>query len=87
MAELQNALLGAFAASEMMDMADRQAHGELHILISEQIFNIDDDVEISDALLALNKDAVINAAVEKFRERFAEILDKCFEYHIEEDEE
>jgi hypothetical protein len=86
MTELNSVLLGTFAADEIMQMADRQMHGELHIAVSEQLVNIiDEEVEISDALRTLDKNVVINAAVEKFREMFSELLDECFEYHIEDE--
>lgn len=79
-------LLGKYAADEIFELAKRQMHGELHIAVSEQLVNlIDEEAEISDELRALDKSTVINAAVEMFRALFSELLDECFEYHLEDE--
>lgn len=81
-----NAQLGEIAAFRIMESADRQERGEVHVLISEEFFELkSDEVEIEDFVKSLDKDAVIEAAVLEFRTTFTELINKSIENFLDED--
>lgn len=81
-----NAQLGEIAAFRIMESADRQESGEVHVLISEEFFELkSDEVEIEDFVKSLDKDAVIDAAVLEFRATFTELITRSIENILDED--
>lgn len=81
-----NVQLGEIAAFRIMESADRQERGEVHVLISEEFFELkSDEVKIEDFVKSLDKDAVIEAAVLEFRTTFTELINKSIENFLDED--
>jgi|694.fasta_scaffold07295_16 hypothetical protein len=81
-----NAQLGATSAFRILESANREESGEVHMLIAAEFLELKSDkVEIEDFLKSLDKDAVIEAAVEEFRSQFTELLNDSIESYSEEE--
>ena len=82
----KNEVIGSNAAFEIIEAANREMNGETNFLVNEEFFKAkSDEVEIEDFLRTLDKDAIIKAAVEEFRDTFSELLDSCFEEYLEDE--
>jgi hypothetical protein len=79
-----NAQLGEISAFRILESAERQERGEVHMRIADEFFELKSDaVEIEDFVKSLDKDAVIEAAVLEFRTQFTEILTEAIENYID----
>ncbi len=82
-----NVQLGTSTASQILDAADRETNGEIDFLVKEEFFALKgEDVEVEDFLRALDKAAVIDAAVEEFRTKFTELFSEAVESYLEDEE-
>ena len=81
-----DAQLGELSAFRIMESAEREERGEVHMLIAGEFFELkSDEVEIEDFVKSLDKDAVIEAAVIEFRSKFTEILTDALENYLDEE--
>jgi len=78
--------LGELSAFRILESAEREERGEVHMLIAGEFFELKSDaVEIEDFVKSLDKDAVIEAAVIEFRSKFTEILTDAIENYLDEE--
>ena len=81
-----DAQLGELSAFRIMESAEREERGEVHMLIAREFFELkSDEVEIEDFVKSLDKDAIIEAAVIEFRSKFTELLADAIERYQEEE--
>jgi hypothetical protein len=81
-----NTELGTTAAFRILESADRQERGEVHMLIAAEFFELKSDkVEIEDFLKSLDQEAVISAAVQEFSSEFTRLLTDAIENYSEEE--
>jgi hypothetical protein len=81
-----NTQLGTTSAFRILESADREESGEVHMLIAAEFFELKSDkVEIEDFLKSLNQEAIISAAVQEFRSQFTELLTEAIENYSEEE--
>jgi len=84
---INDSLVGQNVAFQIIDAADREMRGELDFLVKEEFYGVkDDSVKIEDFVKALDKDAILDAAVAEFREGLAKVLAKSIEDILEDEE-